>query len=137
MNNNDGYYDIPLEDVNAMFDAIESVSDNDSETENDYEELLELGDRIGCVNIGLNIEQIENLQLRFYINNENIINEYLKKFFINKSEIVNSICNICKSEYEYGDKIITLSCNHHFHSLCIKKWLNDNKTCVTCRTEIN
>ncbi|XP_010534170.1 PREDICTED: E3 ubiquitin protein ligase RIE1 [Tarenaya hassleriana] len=45
-------------------------------------------------------------------------------------------CCICLSSYEDGVELITLPCNHHFHSTCIVKWLKMNATCPLCKYNI-
>lgn len=46
-------------------------------------------------------------------------------------------CAICLGEYEEGDKLRFLRCEHHFHSDCIITWLKKNKTCPFCKREID
>ncbi|KAJ4909788.1 hypothetical protein Rs2_04409 [Raphanus sativus] len=45
-------------------------------------------------------------------------------------------CCICLSSYEDGTELVTLPCNHHFHSTCIVKWLKMNATCPLCKFNI-
>ncbi|XP_057482412.1 LOW QUALITY PROTEIN: E3 ubiquitin protein ligase RIE1-like [Actinidia eriantha] len=45
-------------------------------------------------------------------------------------------CCICLSPYEDGAELHALPCNHHFHSLCIVKWLKMNATCPLCKYNI-
>ena len=33
--------------------------------------------------------------------------------------------------------VVELKCNHQFHTNCINKWLQNNKTCPLCNTEID
>ena len=42
-------------------------------------------------------------------------------------------CVICISPLELSDVVEKLSCDHEFHSDCIKPWLKINSTCPTCR----
>eukprot|EP01114_Cavostelium_apophysatum_P017761 TRINITY_DN5351_c0_g1_i1.p1 TRINITY_DN5351_c0_g1~~TRINITY_DN5351_c0_g1_i1.p1 ORF type:complete len:403 (-),score=83.00 TRINITY_DN5351_c0_g1_i1:1373-2581(-) len=46
-------------------------------------------------------------------------------------------CAICLSEYEPGDKLRYLKCEHHFHSDCITTWLKKNKVCPFCKRPID
>ena len=46
------------------------------------------------------------------------------------------ICSICLEEFIIGKKYITLPCFHFFHIKCISDWLNRNKCCPLCKTEI-
>ncbi|XP_074567893.1 E3 ubiquitin protein ligase RIE1-like isoform X2 [Curcuma longa] len=45
-------------------------------------------------------------------------------------------CCICLTSYEDGNSILSLPCNHHFHSSCIVKWLWINATCPLCKCHI-
>lgn len=45
-----------------------------------------------------------------------------------------SSCVICLAEFSNGDQIRFLpKCNHHFHVVCIDKWLLSHSSCPTCR----
>jgi len=46
-------------------------------------------------------------------------------------------CAICLSEYEKGDELRFLRCEHHFHSTCIVQWLKKNKSCPFCKKDID
>jgi len=46
-------------------------------------------------------------------------------------------CAICLSEYENGEVIRFLPCEHHFHASCVDQWLLRNKTCPFCKQEID
>ncbi|CAK7348023.1 unnamed protein product [Dovyalis caffra] len=45
-------------------------------------------------------------------------------------------CCICLSAYEDGSELRELPCNHHFHCMCIDKWLCINATCPLCKFNI-
>ncbi|GKV10525.1 hypothetical protein SLEP1_g21874 [Rubroshorea leprosula] len=46
-------------------------------------------------------------------------------------------CYICLVEYEDGDSLRILPCNHEFHKLCIDKWLKEiHRVCPLCRGDI-
>ncbi|WOK91939.1 hypothetical protein Cni_G00630 [Canna indica] len=45
-------------------------------------------------------------------------------------------CCICLTQYEDGASLLSLPCNHHFHSSCIVKWLQINATCPLCKYHI-
>ncbi|KAM3127845.1 hypothetical protein pb186bvf_020035 [Paramecium bursaria] len=47
-------------------------------------------------------------------------------------------CSICMCTYEISNKIVQLQCSekHHFHSECIKSWLEVNNKCPLCRNKV-
>lgn len=45
-------------------------------------------------------------------------------------------CCICLSAYEDGSELRELPCGHHFHCMCIDKWLCINATCPLCKFNI-
>ncbi|KAK4476459.1 hypothetical protein RD792_015613 [Penstemon davidsonii] len=46
-------------------------------------------------------------------------------------------CYICLAEYEEGDQLRVLPCNHDYHVLCIDKWLKEiNRACPLCRHNV-
>ncbi|XP_004487913.1 RING-H2 finger protein ATL10-like [Cicer arietinum] len=51
---------------------------------------------------------------------------------------LDSNCAICLEKFCDGDKMKLLpKCNHHFHVVCIDKWLLSHSSCPTCRNIIN
>ena len=47
-------------------------------------------------------------------------------------------CSICLDEIDSKMKgIVTLHCNHSYHSECIKEWLNNHSNCPYCRKYIS
>ena len=53
-----------------------------------------------------------------------------------KLDAENKNCVICLGDFNDKDKIICLPCIHVFHSDCIKSWLNNHRTCPTCKFEL-
>ena len=46
-------------------------------------------------------------------------------------------CPICLLEYEQGDELRLLPCNHEFHKECIDSWLENNTSCPACRHSLS
>lgn len=46
-------------------------------------------------------------------------------------------CAICLVEYEVGDDIRCLPCNHEFHKSCVDAWLGSNASCPACRYSLS
>lgn len=47
----------------------------------------------------------------------------------------NKNCTICLEDFNLGDNIRTLTCNHIYHTGCIDDWLTINNSCPVCRQE--
>lgn len=41
-------------------------------------------------------------------------------------------CAVCLCEFDCGDMVRRLPCCHHFHPVCIDRWLLQNKRCPLC-----
>ncbi|PIA49601.1 hypothetical protein AQUCO_01300410v1 [Aquilegia coerulea] len=79
-----------------------------------YEELQSLGEVIGTESRGLSEELIAYLP------------SYKYKTGIFKKE-KHEECVICYMEYKNKERLMTLPCQHRYHSECITKWLKLNK----------
>nr|TKR90348.1 hypothetical protein D5086_0000234630 [Populus alba] len=93
-----------------------------------YEQLLELGDRIGYVNTGLKEDEISSCVKKI---NPSIIKELPSHLPMT----LEKKCSICQDEFEEADELGKLDCGHGFHIQCIKKWLAQKNTCPVCKTE--
>ncbi|KAJ8773107.1 hypothetical protein K2173_028284 [Erythroxylum novogranatense] len=91
-----------------------------------YEELLELGDKIGHVCTGLKEDEISHCirKIRF-----SILNDLSTHF----PTIVDRNCSVCQEDYEADDELGKLECGHGFHVQCIKQWLAHKNTCPVCK----
>eukprot|EP00828_Plagiopyla_frontata_P010119 TRINITY_DN15303_c0_g1_i1.p4 TRINITY_DN15303_c0_g1~~TRINITY_DN15303_c0_g1_i1.p4 ORF type:complete len:108 (+),score=17.60 TRINITY_DN15303_c0_g1_i1:498-821(+) len=85
-----------------------------------YEQLLELQEQIGYVNKGLTEEEIDKIPTVEYSPNE---------------QFDQDICAVCQCQWEQGDLLKTLHCNHNYHAQCIDEWLKKNKNCPVCKQD--
>ena len=46
-------------------------------------------------------------------------------------------CVICMTQYEKGDKILTIPCCHLYHMECIKDWFKSKNTCPICKFKVD
>ncbi len=58
--------------------------------------------------------------------------------FIEQKKITESgeTCPICLIDFEIDDAVVGLDCEHMFHRLCIRPWLESKPTCPICRVEL-
>lgn len=107
-------------DPHAMFDQHQNMRmdiDNMS-----YEELVDLGERIGHVSTGLSGGDIARcLTSMIYSSEQN-------------KDAEEGSCVICLEKYKDGQSIGRLNCRHDFHSRCIKKWLLIKNACPICKS---
>jgi hypothetical protein len=76
--------------------------------------------------IGATPEQIKkNTTILAYIKDENLPEQETER------------CTVCLVDFETGDELRTLNCNHLFHTECIDRWLIYNKKCPVCRIEMD
>ncbi len=58
----------------------------------------------------------------------------------NNSEIIiekdKAMCAICIDDYENGDKLKLMDCKHHYHAICIDRWLARRAVCPMCKNNI-
>ncbi|CAH8357216.1 unnamed protein product [Eruca vesicaria subsp. sativa] len=85
-----------------------------------YEQLLELGDRIGYVNTGLKETEIRSCLRKI---NPSVSNTLL----------ADRKCSICQDEYERECQVGKLECGHSFHVQCVKQWLSRKNACPVCK----
>ncbi|KAI9113727.1 hypothetical protein K1719_014978 [Acacia pycnantha] len=91
-----------------------------------YEQLLELGERIGDVNTGLKEDEIGRYIRKFK----------LSKFNETSKRQVDNKCSICQEEYEADDEVGRLSCKHDYHFQCLRQWLAQKNCCPVCKQEV-
>ncbi|CAJ0575480.1 unnamed protein product, partial [Mesorhabditis spiculigera] len=76
--------------------------------------------------IGASLDDIEKNTQR---------SEFVKDLEIPENE--KERCTVCLMDFESGDGVRTLRCEHLFHVDCIDKWLVYNKKCPVCRVEVD
>ncbi|XP_068465228.1 probable E3 ubiquitin-protein ligase ZFP1 [Phaseolus vulgaris] len=115
-------------------DVVPWLSDDDSDMHLDiddmsYEELLELGERIGNVGTSLLDEIIaRQIKTKTYLlpNNSGEV-------AVEEQEI--DLCIICQDEYKNKQEIGILQCGHGYHVDCIRTWLHEKNVCPLCKSE--
>lgn len=55
---------------------------------------------------------------------------------IGAQECKNDCCAVCLVDYEQGDLVRPLPCNHRFHRACIDTWLRQRPVCPLCMQNI-
>ncbi|XP_021897458.1 probable E3 ubiquitin-protein ligase RHG1A [Carica papaya] len=99
-----------------MMNNLIHISDSDDDDDDDDYEDEE--DEMGYIDNGLAEPIIlDNLSLRTY----------------HSAPSEAEICCICQDNYEEGNEVGKLNCEHEFHSNCITKWLVMNNTCPICK----
>ncbi|XP_076927035.1 E3 ubiquitin ligase BIG BROTHER-related-like [Bidens hawaiensis] len=89
-----------------------------------YEELIALGEVVGTESRGLSADSIASLQSVVYKTQ-------------NAQNGSSETCVICRLDYEDGDNLTLLPCKHSYHAECITNWLQINKVCPVCSTEVS
>uniref|UniRef100_J3MZJ2 RING-type domain-containing protein n=2 Tax=Oryza brachyantha TaxID=4533 RepID=J3MZJ2_ORYBR len=108
------------EHVNDPQDAWQEVDPD----EYSYEELVALGEVVGTQNRGLSADILASLpSLTFKAKGAQDGNS--------------EQCVICRVEFEDGESLIALPCKHSYHPECINQWLQINKVCPMCSSEVS
>ncbi|XP_045809572.1 E3 ubiquitin ligase BIG BROTHER-related-like [Trifolium pratense] len=111
-----------IDDDDDDYDEMEE--DEIDPDELSYEELIELGDFIGEEKRGLSPNEISSC-----------LYPYTCKIAERKSGI--DRCVICQIEYEDGEALVALHCDHPYHTDCISKWLQIKRVCPICSNEVS
>lgn len=48
----------------------------------------------------------------------------------------NPSCSICLCEYECGEKLIRLPCDHLYHETCLNSWTQNHVRCPLCNYDL-
>ncbi|KAJ0971121.1 hypothetical protein J5N97_019080 [Dioscorea zingiberensis] len=110
------------QDTSNTSDQVASQDDVDPDNMT-YEQLQSLGEAIGTESRGLSDELIGYLPS----------STYRTGFFSRKEK---QECVICCMAYKNKDALITLPCQHNYHSSCVTRWLKINKACPICNEDV-
>lgn len=80
-----------------------------------YEQLLELGEKIGKVSKGLTQGQFEKL--------DRVVCQ------------AEDTCSICQDVIVCGTRCVRLRCGHFYDEECLKGWFQMEKVCPLCKSE--
>jgi hypothetical protein len=110
------------EEERALQRAIEeSRSQNPNPDNMSYEQLLELGDRVGKVSKGLTKEQVAKLPTKLW----------------RPGATKQTQCSICYEDFTVANRVKLLpECGHEYHDGCIGKWLESEKRCPVCNKAV-
>ena len=92
-----------------------------------YEDLTALGDAVGSVAVGLSDAQLQGLRTNVFSASTSAAAD--------GSE--DGMCAVCRLDFEDGDEVLTLPCNHAYHKECIMAWLTDHKNCPICKRDLD
>lgn len=62
------------------------------------------------------------------------LNIIVESSFQAQEQHIQENCPICLDSIQEHQYVISLPCNHVFHTDCITRWFNSNSTCPLCRT---
>ncbi|XP_052197777.1 E3 ubiquitin ligase BIG BROTHER-related-like isoform X1 [Diospyros lotus] len=114
------------EDINSDQLQEETEESDVDPDELSYEELIALEEMVGEENRGLPPEKISSY-----------LHSYAPPCLHGNQPVHLDRCVICQAEYEEGEMRVALSCQHLYHSDCIRKWLLLRKTCPICGIEVS
>lgn len=98
-----------------------------------YEELIALGEFIGVEKRGLSLNEISSCLHPIVWKTTSLSSSSLLSVYHSTGV---DRCVVCQVEYEDGEHLAGLPCEHPYHSECISKWLQIKKCCPICSTEV-
>uniref|UniRef100_A0A453LG94 RING-type domain-containing protein n=1 Tax=Aegilops tauschii subsp. strangulata TaxID=200361 RepID=A0A453LG94_AEGTS len=113
--------------VEHVEDQINDAQDSWQEVDPDeysYEELVALGEVVGTESRGLSADTLASLPSVTYKTKD-------------MQDGNTEQCVICRVEFEEGESLVALPCNHSYHPDCINQWLQINKVCPMCSAEVS
>ncbi len=86
-----------------------------------YEQILALQEQVGYVSKGFTKQDIQKIPtIRYY-----------KKVYKN-----NDKCTVCQFEFNEGETLRKLNCDHLYHKGCVDEWLAQEKKCPVCKKDV-
>lgn len=86
--------------------------------------LIELLEQLRNPNRGVPPSKLSEIERKVFQRNANVAKGEEEK------------CPICITEFEDGEEIKNLPCNHMFHGNCIDTWLVQNSHCPICKADL-
>nr|XP_016447801.1 PREDICTED: E3 ubiquitin ligase BIG BROTHER-related-like [Nicotiana tabacum] len=117
-------FELEFYDDEYDYDDEDMEEDDVDPDELSYEELIALGEFVGVENRGLSEAEISK-------------HLHSSTFQSNSSKTLIDRCVVCQLEYEEGENLVALPCDHPYHSDCIQKWLQIKKICPICSDEVS
>ncbi|KAK3245250.1 hypothetical protein CYMTET_45174, partial [Cymbomonas tetramitiformis] len=109
--------------------AEDEVDDEAAQEENlTYEQLTALGDAVGTQSRGVDTAVMSALpEVSFHLT---------PRRAACGDDCQMDKCVICQLEFEDGERLNQLPCEHCYHKDCIQQWLQLNKQCPICSKEV-
>lgn len=85
-----------------------------------FKEMIELGEQIGTVKVGVSQEVLDRLPREPY----------------DSKRHEDTQCVMCLTDFEPGQPVVVLKCCHIFDESCLLKWAEEHKECPVCKAEI-
>jgi hypothetical protein len=53
------------------------------------------------------------------------------------ASVIESACLVCQEDWQQGEQVMTLHCQHSFHKSCIQRWLMEySNKCPVCKAAV-
>jgi hypothetical protein len=70
------------------------------------------------------------------VTEENLSALPVQAYAVGAVAVEDARCTICLGDYEAGDTLRTLLCQHHFHKECVDQWLRKSRHCPLCTQDV-
>jgi hypothetical protein len=64
------------------------------------------------------------------------LTEERRKYQFENHALEQNNCGVCLEDFQVGDQLIQVPCQHCFHVDCLQPWISEHNTCPTCRFEL-